>query len=37
MEELYKIIKDKERVIIGNVEDKYLTDTLGRLKEKQRL
>lgn len=34
MEELYKIIKDKERVIIGNVEDKYLTDTLGRLKGK---
>lgn len=34
MEELYKIIKDKERVIIGNVEDKYLTDTLCRLKGK---
>ena len=34
MEDLYKIIKDKERVIIGNVEDKYLTDTLCRLKGK---
>ncbi len=31
---LYEIIKDKERVIIDNIEEKYLTDTLGRLKGK---
>ena len=29
---LYEIIKDKERLIIDNIEEKYLTDTLGRLK-----
>lgn len=34
MEELYKIIKDKNRVILNNIEEKYLTDTLGRLKGK---
>ena len=32
MEELLKIIPDPERVKIGNIEDKYLSDTLGRLK-----
>ena len=29
---LYEIIKDKERLLIDNIEEKYLTDTLGRLK-----
>ncbi len=32
MDELLKIIPDPERVKIGNIEDKYLSDTLGRLK-----
>lgn len=32
MEELLKIIPDPERVKTGNIEDKYLSDTLGRLK-----
>ena len=32
MQELYDIIPDRERVVIGGIEDKYLTDTLGRLK-----
>lgn len=32
MEELLKIISDPDRVKIGNIEDKYLSDTLGRLK-----
>lgn len=32
MKELLKIIPDPERVKIGNIEDKYLSDTLGRLK-----
>lgn len=32
MQELYDIISDRERVVLGSIEDKYLTDTLGRLK-----
>ena len=32
MEELYRIIPDRDRVITENIEDKYLSDTLGRLK-----
>jgi glycolate oxidase len=32
MQELYNIIPDRDRVILGNIEDKYLSDTLGRLK-----
>ena len=32
MKELLKIIPDPERVKTGNIEDKYLSDTLGRLK-----
>ena len=32
MEELYNIISDRQRVKIGGIEDKYLSDTLGRLK-----
>lgn len=32
MDELLKMIPDPERVKIGNIEDKYLSDTLGRLK-----
>lgn len=32
MEELYRIIPDRGRVITENIEDKYLSDTLGRLK-----
>lgn len=32
MQELLKIIHDPDRVKIGNIEDKYLSDTLGRLK-----
>lgn len=32
MQELLKIIPDPDRVKIGNIEDKYLSDTLGRLK-----
>lgn len=32
MEELYRIIPDRSRVITENIEDKYLSDTLGRLK-----
>ncbi|MGN0650391.1 MAG: FAD-binding oxidoreductase [Oscillospiraceae bacterium] len=30
--ELYDIIADRSRVVLGNIEGKYLTDTLGRLK-----
>lgn len=32
MQDLLKIISDPERVKLGNIEDKYLSDTLGRLK-----
>ncbi len=32
MQELYDIISDRERVVLGDIEEKYLTDTLGRLK-----
>ncbi len=32
MQELLNIIKDPARVKIGGIEDKYLSDTLGRLK-----
>ena len=32
MQELYDIIPDRGRVVLGEIEDKYLTDTLGRLK-----
>ena len=32
MQELLNIIKDPSRVRIGGIEDKYLSDTLGRLK-----
>ena len=32
MHDLLKIISDPERVKLGNIEDKYLSDTLGRLK-----
>lgn len=32
MKELLNIIPDPERVKLGNIEDKYLSDTLGRLK-----
>lgn len=32
MDWLYEIISDKKRVITQNIEEKYLSDTLGRLK-----
>lgn len=32
MNRLFDLIPDKDRVILGNIEDKYLSDTLGRLK-----
>lgn len=32
MQELYNIISDPSRVKLGGIEDKYLSDTLGRLK-----
>ncbi len=32
MDWLYEIINDKNRVITKNIEEKYLSDTLGRLK-----
>lgn len=32
MNELYNIISDSSRVVIGNIEEKYLTDNLGRIK-----
>lgn len=32
MNELYDIIGDPSRVVIGGIEEKYLTDNLGRLK-----
>ena len=31
MNRLYDIIKDPKRVILENIEEKYLTDTLGRV------
>lgn len=31
-EELYRIIADRSRVVVGGIEDKYLTDNLGRIK-----
>lgn len=32
LNQLYQIIPDQARVIIGDIQEKYLTDTLGRLK-----
>lgn len=32
LNQLYQIISDRERVVIGDIQEKYLTDTLGRLK-----
>ena len=32
MDWLYEIIIDRSRVITENIEDKYLSDTLGRLR-----
>lgn len=32
MNELYEIIPDRSRVVLGEIEEKYLTDKLGRIK-----
>lgn len=32
MNELYSIIADRSRIILGDIEEKYLTDKLGRIK-----
>lgn len=32
LSELFKLIKDKQRIITENIDEKYLSDTLGRLK-----